>query len=142
MRVFFIPIILASSFLSSGCVHGSHAINCVLVNSQKVCFVREVWGHNGDRVALTTSENVCHQPQSETDFVSDALGAGHSVYYKIDGETLRIYGSVGRMKHPRKPFPVSVEFENLMNPEEDILFNNGYSRLPLEEMTWCFSDLK
>jgi hypothetical protein len=37
---------------------------------EKVCFVREVWGINGDRVALTTSANVCHTHSSETDYVS------------------------------------------------------------------------
>lgn len=118
MLFFFKAFIVASALLAYGCGHGSHSIKCVIVSGQSVCFIREVWGLNGDRVVLTTSTNVCHQPSAETDYVSDALGAGHSVYYKIEDGKLHVYGSIGQMIKPRKVFPVEVEFPNLMNPEE------------------------
>jgi hypothetical protein len=147
LRASFITFIVVCTWLVSSCGKGSHSMKCVVVNGQTVCFVREVWGMNGDRVVLTTSANVCHQPSAETDFVSDALGAGGLNYYKIDNGKLHVYGTVGRMIKPRKPFPVDVEFEferfGPFNPSEAELRSNGYSQLSLDEdMTWCLSDLK
>src|SRR5215203_5845895 len=118
MKFISIASIFAFALTVSGCGNGSHSIKCVEVDGQTVCFVREVWGINGDRVALTTSTNVCHKPTLETDFVSETLGAGGLNFYKVDGGRLRVYGSVGQMRRPRKPFPVEVEFEDLMNPRE------------------------
>jgi|SRR5688572_6339981 len=142
MRFFLVAVIVGSTLVACIPGNGSHSIKCVVVNGQTVCFVREVWGSNGDRVALTTSTNVCHKPSAETDFVSDALGAGGVNYYKIDNGKLHVYGTVGRMKQPRRPFPVAVEFDILMNPSDAELRDNGYLPLLLnEEMTSCWSDL-
>jgi hypothetical protein len=81
-------------------------VECIEVNGQKVCFVRQLWGRNGDRVYLTTSGNVCHQPSSENDFVSDMEDAGAHVYYKMADGKLYVYG-VGEMIKPRKPVSCS-----------------------------------
>ena len=144
MRVVLTVAILACVWFATSCGRGSHSIKCVAVNGQTVCFVRQLWGLNGDRVALTTSENVCHQPSSETDFVSDTLGAGGLNHYKIHNGKLYVYGSVGRMIRPSNEFPVAVEFDferfGGTNPSEAVLQSHGYTRLQLEDWTWCFSD--
>ena len=138
-RAFFIAVVAAGSLLVSSCGRTSHSIECLAVNGQTVCFVRDVWTRSGYRVTVTTSTDVCHQPSTETDFVSDP-GAG-DVYYKIDDGVLHIYG-LGPVKMPRKEFPVAVKYDDLMNPGEAKLLSNGYSRLPLEDTTWCLSDFK
>jgi hypothetical protein len=144
MRIVF-TLIAAGILLTSGCGRGSHAVECIEVNGQKVCFVRQLWGRNGDRVYLTTSANVCHQPSAENDFVSDMEDAGAHVYYKIVDGKLFVYG-VGEMIKPRNPFPVPVEFDwdirRGSNPSEAVVKDAGYTRLPLADMTWCFSDLR
>jgi hypothetical protein len=143
MRVLLFTLIVPVTLIGSGCMQRTHAMECVVVNGQKVCFVRQLWGRNGDRLYVSTSENVCLQPSSASDYVSDVEGAGAHVYYKIVDGKLFVYG-VGVMKKPRNAFPVPVEIDREIegrNLGDAALNSLGYKRLPLGDMTWCLADL-
>lgn len=118
-----------------------HAINCITVDGQKVCFVREVWGLNGDRMVLTTTENVCHEPDKTKDYISNSLGTNPKLLYKIaDG---KLYIRAYQMIPPENPFPVKVIFERY-DPlrRDEKLIEEGYSTTDLtyNKMTWCYRD--
>lgn len=122
----------------NGC--NNRAIRCVKVGEKSVCFLRELRGLNGDDVYLTLVNDVCHRPDRKQDYVSDRMGAGETVYYKVVENALHIYGSTGEMIAPKTGFPVKVVFEEY-TPTRDVE-GEGYVRLGLEpsKITWCVSD--
>jgi hypothetical protein len=126
----------------SGC-SGNHAIQCAMIGEQKICFVREVWGFNGENLSLTTSDNVCHKPSNEDDYVSDRMRGDDVIFAKIvDG---KFYVYAVPMKAPKNPFPVEVISEPY-NPATYFgrdFIKDGYQRFDLskENMTWCLNDI-
>lgn len=131
--------------------HYTHSIECINVQGEKVCFVREVWGLNGDRVALTKSDNVCHEPSIENDYISTSLRSTEIIDYRIVDGKLYIYDEP--MNTPKNPFPVEVIIER-RNPLEFIpefresLKKDGWiekeyqkADLGSNKMTWCFNDI-
>ncbi len=131
--------------INSGCLSdfGTHAIQCATVGEQKICFVREVWGLNGDQVTLTTSDNVCHQPSAKYDYISDAQ-SGYTVNY-VKIEKGRIYIYAANLQPPQNQFPVEVVFEeyNPMTYFDRDFIKEGYQKFDLSKknMTWCLSDI-
>lgn len=138
LKFFFLVIVLS---LTAGC-SGSHAIQCINVDEQKICFVREVWGFNGDKASLTISDNVCHQPSKENDYVSNSLRSQEVIFYKVESGKLYVYAE--SMDKPKNKFPVEVVFEPYEPTKPDgNLIEEGYQELDLSHktMTWCFSDM-
>lgn len=134
-----LTFLLVAAF--TGCT-GSHVMSCVVVNGTKVCFIREVWGPNGDRVTLSTTENVCHKPVESEDYVSDSLRSSESVRYKVEDGKLYLYAEP--TTKPVKGFPVEI-IEAPYDPmeSETDFRRQGWLEAPLNtsKMTWCFSDL-
>jgi len=131
--------------INSGCLRslGTHAIQCAMVGEEKICFVREVWGFNGENLSLTTDDNVCHKPSSENDYVSDRMRGDSVIFAKVvDG---KFYVYAVPMEAPKNPFPVEVILEPY-NPatyfDRDFI-KDGYQKFDLneEKMTWCFNDI-
>lgn len=127
--------------ITVGC---SRVIDCVSVGGTNVCFIRQVRGLNGDDVHVTTSDNVCHEPSPNDDYISDTMGAGEDIYYKVTGNELLVYGSAGVMIPPQKQFPGKIVFDDNdpVTPGRD-LKKEGFTPLQLdyEKMTWCPSDV-
>lgn len=144
MKIFVVSLLFIVSASLAAC-DSSHSMECVVVSGQKVCFVRHVWGllGNSDRVTLTTNANVCHEPSNESDFVSKMMGAGERVYYKVNGDALYVFGVAQEWRKPETSFPVKVIFDDLglSNPTDEVLSREGYKRLNLNNLTWCFSDI-
>lgn len=128
-------------FINTSCF-GTHAINCVDVRENRICFKREVWGRNGDKVWITTDNNVCRQPSKQTDYIAGGTINADGILYKVDGEKLHIYGAYFSL--PENQFPVEILFEHYdpRNPNRNRL-NEGYQKMNLEheKMTGCLSDL-
>lgn len=145
MRIWIFLLLIIVAGINSGCSKnlGTHAIQCAMVGEQKICFVREVWGFNGDRVSLTTSDNVCHEPSKENDYVSNSLRSQSVIFAKIADGKFYIYAE--SMDAPQNPFPVEVILEKY-NPatwfDRDFI-KDGYQKFDLgkENMTWCFNDV-
>lgn len=135
MRFINISLLFGVMLLVNGC--NNRAIECVRVGEKSVCFLRKVQGLNGDDVYLTTVNDVCHRLSRDQDYVSDRIGAGEDVYFKVVENKLHIYGSTGEMIAPRSTFPVKVVFEPY-TPTRDVKLE-GFIRLDLgpDKMTWC-----
>lgn len=140
MRSWIFLLIIPILGVNSGC-SGSHAIQCIDVNDQKICFVREVWGFNGDKVALTTTNNVCHKPSKENDYVSNSLRGQEVIFIKVADGKLYIYAE--SMVEPKNKFPVEVVLEPYEPIKDRNLIEEGYQEIDLSSkmMTWCFSDI-
>ncbi len=111
MRLWIFPLLIIFAGINDNCPGnlGTHAIQCAMVGEQKICFVREVWGFNGDQVSLTTSDNVCHKPSRENDYVSGTMRSQEVILAKtVDG---KFYIYAEQMNEPEKPFPVEVVLE-------------------------------
>lgn len=139
-KAFYI-IVTLFVLINSSC-SGTHAINCIFVGETRVCFKREVWGRNGDKVWITTDNNVCRQPSKQTDYIASGTLDADGISYKLDGEILHIYGAYFSL--PEKQFPVEIRFEHYdpTNANRDPL-TEGYQKISLEheKMTSCLSDL-
>ena len=140
MRTKSFLLLIVFSGIAAAC-SGSHSIGCVEVGRQKVCFVREVWGLNGDEVALTTSKNVCHKLSKEYDYVSNVMRGQEVIFCKVIDGKLHVLGE--SMDEPENKFPVEIVFERYdpTKPDRD-LPSEGYQGIDLssDKMTWCFSD--
>lgn len=109
---------------------------------EKICFVREVWGLNGDQVSLTTSDNVCHQPSKKYDYISGPESGYNINYAKIENGKIYIYAA--KLYPPENRFPVEFVFEkyNPMTYFDRDFIKDGYQKLDLSKknMTWCIND--
>lgn len=137
MYSFLITVILGLRVSCSG----SHSMECTMIGEQKICLVREVWGFNGESLAVTTHDNVCHKPSSEEDYISGGTG-NSEVYAKIaEG---KIYFYVMLLKAPKKPFPIEIidkPFHPVTGFNKDII-KDGYQKFDLtKNMSWCFKDI-
>lgn len=145
MRVWIFLSLIIFAGINSACLNNfrNHAIQCAMVGEQKICFVREVWGFNGDRVSLTTNDDVCHQPSKKYDYISEAESGFTVKYAKI--ENGKIYIHAANLFPPETRFPVEVVFEEY-NPVTDLdrdFITEGYQEFDLskEKMTWCLRDI-
>ncbi len=139
----FLIVILASINCACSSNFRTHAIQCAMVGEQKICFVREVWGINGDQASLTTSDNVCHKPSEKYDYISDSESGYTIDYAKIENRKIYIYAA--NLQPPQNQFPVEVVFEEY-NPSTYFgrdFIKDGYQKFDLgkENMTWCFNDI-
>ena len=145
MRMWIVILLIIVVVISGGCSNnfGSHAIQCTIVGEQKICFIREVWGFNGESLSLSTSDNVCHKASSEDDYIADRLRGDDVIRAKIADGKIYIYAV--RMKAPKNPFPVEVvleEYNPLTYFDRDFI-KEGYQEFDLGKgnMTWCFKDV-
>ncbi len=145
MGIKFLLFISIITGINSGCISNfrTHAIQCAMVGEQKICFVREVWGFNGDQITLTTNDNVCHQPSKKYDYISGSE-SGYTVNYaKIENGKIYIYAA--NLTSPENQFPVGVVFEeyNPMTYFDRDFIKDGYQKIDLskDNMTWCFRDV-
>lgn len=142
MRGFITLLLVGLVGFATGC-STTRSVKCIEVDGKNVCFVRTRWGLNGDQVIVTMSTNPCREPNAKQDYVSDQMGAGEFVFYKIVENRLVIYGSPYFMLKPLEPFPVPVEFEDdNSNPSEERLKEKGFTRLNLDDPThnYCLRD--
>lgn len=145
MRICIFLLLILFTGVNSGCLSNfrTHAIHCAMVGEQKICFVREVWGFNGDQVSLTTSDNVCHKPSEENDYVSKGLRSQQVIFAKIEAGKFYVYAE--RLYAPQNRFPVEVILESYdpARPVGEDLIKEGYQKFDLskENMTWCFKDV-
>lgn len=137
-----ITLILFLCLFIVGC-RGSHAIFCVNVDQEEICFKREVWGFNGDKVWITKNKNVCRKPSEELDFISNKLIDGNSFLFKIEGKKLYVFDDA--FLPPKEDFPVEVIRQRYdpLKVNSEILIKKGYQKVDLstEQMTSCLSDL-
>lgn len=125
-----------------GC-RGSHSIYCVKVDQQNVCFKREVWGFNGDKVWITENKNVCRKPSEEKDYISNMLIDGNSFLYKIEEKKLYVFHDV--FVPPKENFPVELILKKYdpLKVNRESLLKEGYQEVELgfDKMTNCLSDI-
>lgn len=141
MRICLFLLAVVFLAINIGC-RGSHAIQCAMVGSQKICFVREVWGRDGEQVSLTISDNVCHQPSEKYDYVAKGVGQDKIYAKNADGK-FYIYSKY--LYAPENRFPVEVVFEEynpLTHFDRDFI-KEGYQEFDLSQnkMMWCFDDI-
>ena len=142
MKSLIFPALMMFLGVSAGC-SGSHAIQCTMIGDQKICFVREVWGFNGESLSLTTSDKVCHKPLSENDYISDRMRGDNLIYAKVAEGKFYVYAVP--LTPPENQFPVEVVSE-AYNPATYFgrdFIGDGYQEFDLgkQNMTWCFSDI-
>lgn len=138
--IFLLLIFIAG--ISAGC-SGSHAIQCTSVNEQKICFIREVWGFNGESLSLTTNDNVCYKPTNKKDYISNRMRGGDVIYAKITNGKFYVHSVP--LTAPENQFPIEVISESY-NPMTDFdrdFVKDDYQKFDLgsKNMTWCFSDI-
>jgi hypothetical protein len=113
-----------------------------MVGEQKICFVREVWGLNGESLAVTTHDNVCREPSSEVDYISNRMRGDHKIRAKVVDGKMYVYSVPFTV--PKKPFPVEViseAYDPTTYFDKDFI-KDGYQEFDLgQNMTWCLNDV-
>ncbi len=145
MRKYFLFLLIILASINSGCLNNfrTHAIQCAMVGDQKVCFVRDFWGLNGEQVSLSTNDNVCHQPSKKYDYISGGSSGQDVIYAKIENGKIYIYAKY--LYPPQNQFPVEVVFEKydpITHFDRDFI-KEGYQAFDLSKnnMTRCFNDI-
>ena len=105
---------LSAIFFSEACsfpdFSSEYAIAPVKLSSgQIIYFKREVRGINGnyDVIAISANSDPCASQDDKTDY--RLCSGGEGVYYKLDGDTLQLYGS--KVCDAPKQFPLQLKVE-------------------------------
>lgn len=119
-RALFLTLISALHLSSISCVPDMSSdygvVTVTMPNNLEIYFKREVRGLSYDTLVLSPNKSVCDMPNSKSDYIYPVIGP-LELFYKVEGNSLILYGTFAAPPPEASKFPVSV-VQHEFNPSE------------------------
>ena len=129
--------LVAFAMVLCSCRHWSPRFGLLTLTSSQgkdVFIRREVSGPNHDRLIISANRDVCSVADPQKDYIID--NGSDALFYRLEGETLHLYGTGFARNISECRFPITVEYHevNIMKWDhlKDTASEQGLKRLAVD----------